>query len=242
MSETGKGCKPGSGEGSGTKTHCDTRFASRTGQHYICAMLWTRKLARDRRPTPPGFFETCQPTLARAAPSGSGWIHEVKHDGYRLIARAEQEGARVRLWSRNATDFTRHFTGIAEAVARIGVDCVLDGEAVIFHPDGHSDFKALRNRDASSGAVLIAFDVLEVDGFDFRDQPLERRRAMLSELLAGAPGLMLSEGIPGDGSGIFSRACNMDLEGIVSKRLGSKYRSGRSPDWIKTKNPNWVRR
>jgi bifunctional non-homologous end joining protein LigD len=205
-------------------------------------MLWTRKLARERRPPPTGFLETCQPTLAPAPPSGPGWLHEVKHDGYRLIARADQDGARVRLWSRNANDFTRHFTGIAEAVARIGIDCVLDGEAVIFHPDGHSDFAALRNREASSGAVLIAFDVLEVDGFDFRSQPLERRRAMLSELLAGAPGLMLSEAIAGDGAGVFSRACRIGLEGIVSKRLGSKYRAGRSAEWIKTKNPAWVRR
>jgi bifunctional non-homologous end joining protein LigD len=148
----------------------------------------------------------------------------------------------VRLWSRNANDFTRHFTGIARAVARIGIDCVLDGEAVIFHRDGHSDFEALRNREASSGAVLIAFDVLEVDGFDFRSQPLERRRAMLSELLAGAPGMMLSEAIAGDGAGVLSRACRIGLEGIVSKRLGSKYRAGKSPDWIKTKNPGWVRR
>jgi bifunctional non-homologous end joining protein LigD len=205
-------------------------------------MLWTRKLARERRPTPPGFLETCQPTLASLPPAGPGWLHEVKHDGYRLIARAEQDGARVRLWSRNANDFTRHFTGIAAAVARIGINCVLDGEAVIFRPDGHSDFEALRNREASSGAVLVAFDVLEVDGFDFRGQPLERRRAMLSELLAGAPGLLISESIKAEGASVFRRACELGLEGIVSKRLGSKYRGGKSPDWIKTKNPEWVRR
>jgi bifunctional non-homologous end joining protein LigD len=205
-------------------------------------MQWTRKPARERRPPPPGFVETCQPTLASAPPAGPGWLHEVKHDGYRLIARADQDGARVRLWSRNANDLTLHCAGIAAAVARIGIDCVLDGEAVIFRPDGHSDFEALRSREAISGAVLIAFDVLEVDGFDFRSQPLERRRAMLSELLAGAPGLMPSEGIAGDGGGVFSRACKMGLKGIVSKRLGSKYRAGKSPDWIKTKNPEWVRR
>jgi bifunctional non-homologous end joining protein LigD len=206
-------------------------------------MLWTRKLARERRPTPPGFLETCQPTLASAPPAGPGWLHEVKHDGYRLIARADQDGARVRLWSRNANDFTLHFTGIAEAVSRIGIDCVLDGEAVAFHADGHSDFQALKNSEASSGATLVAFDVLEVEGFDFRSQPLERRRAMLTELLTPIPhGIVLSETIEGNGATLFRHACGMGLEGIVSKRLGSKYRAGRTADWVNTKNPGWVRR
>jgi ATP-dependent DNA ligase len=73
-------------------------------------MLWIRKLARGRR-QPPGFIETCQPKLASAPPAGSGWLHAVKHDGYRLIARADEDGTRVRLWSRNANDFTRHSRG-----------------------------------------------------------------------------------------------------------------------------------
>jgi bifunctional non-homologous end joining protein LigD len=91
--------------------------------------------------------------------------------------------------------------------------------------------------------MLVAFDVLEVDGFVFRGQPLERRRALLSELLVGAPGdLVLSEFITGDGETLFRRPCEMGLEGIVSKRLGSKYRAGPSPDWGKVKNPGWIRR
>jgi bifunctional non-homologous end joining protein LigD len=113
-------------------------------------------------------------------------------------------------------------------VAAIGIDCVLDGEAVVFHPDGHSHFEGLRGKEASSQAMLVAFDV---------------RRALLSELLAAAPGdLVLSESITGDGGVVFRGACDLGLEGIVSKRLGSKYRAGRSADWIKTKNPDWVRR
>jgi bifunctional non-homologous end joining protein LigD len=190
-------------------------------------MLGKRKLARERPMAPAGFLETCQPTLAKTPPKGSGWLHEVKHDGYRLIARAEHEGKRVRLWSRNGT-YTDHFTAIRDAVAAIGIDCVLDGEAVVFHQDGHSDFDALRSKEASSQAMLVAFDV---------------RRALLSELLAGAPGdLVLSEFITGDGGTVFRGACEMALEGIVSKRLGSTYRAGRSPDWVKVKNPGWVRR
>src|SRR4051794_35901969 len=170
-------------------------------------MLWKRKLAREKSIPPTGFLETCQPTLAKAPPRGPGWLHEVKHDGYRLIARAEEDGKRVRLWSRNGTDYTDHFTAIRDAVAAIGIGCVLDGEAVVFHPDGHSHFDALRSKEASSEAMLVAFDVLEVDGFDFRDQPIERRRALLSELLAGAPGdLVLSEAIKGNGEVVFRRA------------------------------------
>ncbi len=153
-----------------------------------------RKLARERRPTPAGFLETCQPTLAQTPPSGPGWLHEVKHDGYRLIARVEQDGRRVRIWSRNRRDYTNHFTGVAQGMAAIGINCVLDGEAVLFHPDGHSAFDALRSREASAGPSMVAFDVLEVDGLDFRDQPIKRRRRMLAELLVVAPPtVMLSE-------------------------------------------------
>jgi bifunctional non-homologous end joining protein LigD len=198
-------------------------------------MLWNGKFAPGRRPKPLGFLETCQPTHASAPPTGAGWLHEVKHDGYRVIARTKD--GNVCLWSREGADFTRHFSGITEAVARIGIDCVLDGEAVASH------FDALQNSEASSGAVLLAFDVLEVEGFDFRSQPLERRRAMLAELLTPPPqGVLLSEAIEGNGPNVFRHACGMGLEGIVSKRLRSKYEAGRSPDWVKIKNPNWTRR
>jgi bifunctional non-homologous end joining protein LigD len=118
---------------------------------------------------------------------------------------------------------------------------VLYSEAVAFHADELSDCDGLRESEESSGATLVAFDVLEVEGFDFSDQPLERRRALLTELLDPVPhGIMLSETIDGERWPDRVPSClRAGLEGIVPKRLGSKYRAGSSPDWIKTKNPDW---
>jgi bifunctional non-homologous end joining protein LigD len=208
---------------------------------YTETMLWRSQRSRPLAPRAPvGFIETCQPTLARSAPSGSGWIHEVKHDGYRIIAR--KRGGRVRLWSRHMTDFSDRFTGIVAAMRKLPTDVVLDGEAVVLRPDGHSDFLALNGKEGGAQAVLIAFDVLEVEGLDLRKEPIERRRAMLHELLAAAPdGITINQAIDGDGDVIFRHACAMGLEGIVSKRLGSSYRSGRCAHWLKIKNPAFER-
>jgi bifunctional non-homologous end joining protein LigD len=136
-------------------------------------MFWrVSRPARSRRAPPAQFIVPCQPILSDRAPSGAGWIHELKFDGYRLVAR--KNGSQVRLWSRNATDFTEHFRSIADAVAALPVEtATIDGEAVIFHPDGHSDFTALRSKIRSETAVLVAFDLLEVAGADIRRHPLE---------------------------------------------------------------------
>jgi bifunctional non-homologous end joining protein LigD len=119
-------------------------------------------------------------------------------------------------------------------------DVLLDGEAVVLHQDGHSDFNALRGRTTAAYVGMIVFDVLAVGGEDLRDSPIERRRMILSELLSNAPdGLMLSETIDGHGPGIFKHVCAMGLQGIV-RRSGSaqKHRSGRGRNWLKTKNPD----
>jgi bifunctional non-homologous end joining protein LigD len=209
---------------------------------YTATMLWTsRNPVRKLPRVPTGFIEMCQPTLAAIVPASAGWIHEVKHDGYRIIAR--RSGERIRLWSRHMTDFTDRFTGIAAAMRNLPTDALLDGEAVVLRPDGHSDFLALNGKEGGAQAILIAFDVLEVEGLDFRREPIERRRAMLSELLAATPnGITLSQAIEDDGETIFRHACALGLEGIVSKRLGSSYKSGRCGDWLKIKNPAFCRR
>jgi bifunctional non-homologous end joining protein LigD len=140
------------------------------------------------------------------------------------------------------TDYTRHFERIAEAVAELPEDVLLDGEAVVFHSDGHSNFEALRGRGARD-AVLVAFDILEVEGCDLQEEALERRRSVLDGLLSDAPdGIMLSQWIEGDGPAIFEAACGLGLEGIISKRLGTKYQSGRCQTWLKTKNSAFVHR
>jgi len=116
--------------------------------------------------------------------------------------------------------------------------CVLDGEAIVVDERGVSVFEPLRYRTHDHAAVLCAFDLLELDGADFRSQPLEQRKATLADLLRGvADGIAFNRHFTGDGAMIFKHACALGCEGIVSKRLGSSYRAGRVNYWIKVKNP-----
>ena len=115
----------------------------------------------------------------------------------------------------------------------------MDGEAVACDENGVPSFDRLRYRRHDAGVFLYAFDLIELNGNDMRRTPLEVRKATLASVLAKAsPGLRLNEHInEPDGAIVFAHACTLGLEGIVSKRMGSTYRSGRSPDWIKSKNP-----
>jgi bifunctional non-homologous end joining protein LigD len=116
--------------------------------------------------------------------------------------------------------------------------CLIDGEAVACDEDGLAVFERLRLEPAGRHVFLYAFDVLELDGEDLRREPLEVRKATLASLLRGAsPGVRLCEHLTHPGDVVFRHACKLGLEGIVSKRLGSRYRSGRSRDWLKMKNP-----
>jgi bifunctional non-homologous end joining protein LigD len=202
-------------------------------------MLW-----RSHSPTrrPPGFIEPCLPTLARTVPFGPKWVHEIKHDGFRFICR--REGDRVRVYSRRGNDYSDRVPRIAEALTKLRVKSVtIDGEGVVCRPDGVSDFDRLRaavGRLGSRDAFLYAFDLLEIDGQDLRPEPWDVRRETLASLLRKTgPGIRLSEHLAvTDGEAIFAHACAMGLEGIVAKRRDKPYRSGRSPDWIKVKNPD----
>jgi bifunctional non-homologous end joining protein LigD len=192
-----------------------------------------------QRALPPGFVPPCLPTKADTPPSGALWIHEIKHDGFRVIAR--KDGDRVRLYSRPGNDLTWRFPLIVEALARLRPrSVIIDGEAVCCDDDGRPSFDRLRQRRHEGSAFLYAFDLIALDGDDLRRDPLEVRKATLGSVLTkAAPGLRLNEHIEHeDGETVFRHACRMGLEGIVSKRKGSPYRSGRSPDWLKMKNPN----
>jgi bifunctional non-homologous end joining protein LigD len=118
--------------------------------------------------------------------------------------------------------------------------CILDGEAVACGEDGIASFERIRYRHHDAGVFLYAFDLIELDGDDLRRAPLAVRKATLASVLArAAPGLRFNEHLDEeDGPLVFAHACKLGLEGIVSKRRNSPYRSGRSPDWIKSKNPN----
>jgi bifunctional non-homologous end joining protein LigD len=200
-------------------------------------MLWRISPARSRRIPPVGFIVPCRPLLGAKPRSGPEWIHEVKHDGYRLLAL--KDARRVVLWSRYGTDYSGTFLRIAEAVRSLPVDHVLiDGAAVVFKPDGHSNFAALRTNRGAAQASLVAYDLLRFQSEDWR---LEVRRAQLESLVAGVDGLMFSEAIGGDGALVFAHACKLGLEGIVSKRLGGVYSSGRCRNWLKVKKPDFQR-
>jgi bifunctional non-homologous end joining protein LigD len=191
-----------------------------------------------RRILPAGFVEPCIPTLAAKPPAGPDWVHEIKHDGYRLIVR--RDGKAVRLFTRRGYDWTDRYPAIAAAAAKLRAKSfTLDGEAVVTGEDGVAVFDALHRRHKAANAMLYAFDLLELNGEDLRPLPLAKRKAKLARLLARKPlGIVFNEHTDRDGATVFRHACKLGLEGIVSKRLGPPYRSGPSRDWIKVKNPD----
>ena len=137
-------------------------------------------------------------------------------------------------------DLSQRFPLIVEAMVLLP-SCTIDGEAVAFDDSGVPSFDLLRRGQRDDHAFLCAFDLIELGGDDRRRDPLERRKTDLSQLLNdAAPGLVLEEWIDGDkfnGATVFERACSLGLEGIVSKRKDSRYIAGRSPYWLKMKNP-----
>lgn len=182
-------------------------------------------------------FEPCIPTPSKQVPVGPDWIHEIKHDGYRLIVQREDK--RVRLLTRNGYDWTDRYPLIVEAALRNrSRSFVIDGEAVLLGVDGISDFNGLHSRRHNDEVQLYAFDILALDGDDLRKLPLHLRKNNLARLLARRPeGIFVSDFEQGEiGRDLFRQACKFGLEGLVSKRRDSVYRSGRSPNWIKVKN------
>src|SRR5262250_3277912 len=142
---------------------------------------------------PAGFVIPAQPFMASRPPSGPDWVHEIKHDGYRLIVR--RDGLLARLYSRNAIDLTARFSAIAAAAERIKAKSfTIDGEAVVVGPDGLSRFEELRRREAARTAILYAFDLIEHDGDDLRNRPFLDRKAALARLLRDTKaGILLNE-------------------------------------------------
>jgi ATP-dependent DNA ligase len=191
-----------------------------------------------QRRRPSGFIEPCQPSKVARPPSGPLWVHEIKHDGYRLMVR--RDGARVRCFTRGGHDWADRFPAIVEAALRIQASSfMLDGEAVVVRDDGRPDFHALRTRRTGHAVVLYAFDLIEHDGDDLRKLPLIERKWRLFKLIGKSQrrAIRFVEHLTGDGPTIFHHVCRMGLEGIVSKRTDAPYRSGPSRTWLKSKNP-----
>jgi ATP-dependent DNA ligase len=183
-------------------------------------------------------YAPCIPTRGPKVPAHPDWIHEVKHDGYRLIVA--RDGDRVRLFTRNGHNWTDRYPLIAETALRIHTShFVLDGEAVLLGVDGVSDFDGLHSRQHDDEVQFYAFDMLALEGDDLRKLPLHLRKTNLQRLLARrADAIHLAPFEQGEiGPDLFRAACDMQLEGLVSKRRESRYRPGPSKDWVKSKNP-----
>jgi bifunctional non-homologous end joining protein LigD len=181
--------------------------------------------------------------MARAARHRSSYHRrftaaQIKHDGYRLMARRDSVG--IRLITRRGNDWTIRFPLVVEAVNHLTMrSCLIDGEVVCWDERGVSAFHVLRRRANEECTFLFAFDLLEPRRHRPATGAHRGAQATLASILRKARhDVRLNEHLEHpEGDVVFRRACKMGLEGIVSKRLGSRYRSGRSPDWLKFKNP-----
>jgi len=186
---------------------------------------------------PPGSIKPCLPMKAVRPPSGPAWVHEIMHDGYRLMVR--RDGERVRCFTKNGHHWADRFPAIVAAALSIkATSFLIDGEAVIAPDDGTSDFRPLRSKHRGNEAVLYAFDLIKHDGVVIRSLPLVERKRRLAKLIGKANhAIQFVEHLTDDGPTVFDHVCRPGLEGIMSKRADSPYRSGPSKAWLKCKNP-----
>src|SRR5215218_3924534 len=183
-------------------------------------------------------IEPCLPSVAHRPPSGPGWLHEIKHDGFRMMIR--RHAGAVRIITRNGHDWSQRFPLIMQAAKALKASSfTVDGEAVACDENGLAVFDRIRFHKYDASVFLYAFDLLHLNGRDIRGEPIQARKAALATLLRSSlPGIRLVEHLQHeDGEFIFRHACQLGCEGIISKQIGSRYRSGRTRDWIKMKNP-----
>jgi bifunctional non-homologous end joining protein LigD len=205
---------------------------------------WHRRalaLSGARDGSMPFGFAPALTVLRAAPPAGDDWLHEIKWDGYRLLI--ELENGKARLRSRGELDWTATFGEVARAVEALPVRAAcLDGELIALDAQGRSDFSALQQaieQRTTANLRCMLFDLPGLAGVDLRDASLAERKQLLAALLEAhgdAAVLGYSEHIVGHGQALFAETRRQALEGVVSKRANSTYRSGRSGDWIKAKH------
>ncbi|MCW2195005.1 bifunctional non-homologous end joining protein LigD [Bradyrhizobium elkanii] len=181
-------------------------------------------------------FQPCIPVSTKAVPTGPDWLHEVKYDGYR--GRVDRDGNIVRVNSKSGLDWTWRFPWIVESALRLPVtQFAIDGEICVLDVRGISDFDALHSNRHNEEAKLYAFDLVALDGDDLRELPLFERKGRLAKLLARRPeGIFVAPFERGEiGPDLFRAACDMGLEGLVSKHRERRYRP-KTCDWVKVKN------
>ncbi|WP_305805141.1 DNA ligase D [Stenotrophomonas sp. YIM B06876] len=225
------------GAGKPVKKHLSTVPVAKQGRRTD----WARKalaLSNARkRPAPQGPFQPQLATLVDTPPSGDQWLHEIKWDGYRILATIAE--GQVRLWSRNGLPWTHKIPEIQDALAALGLKSgALDGE-LIAGRGSRQDFNLLQatlSGERQARLSYALFDLLHINGVDIADAPLLQRKALLQQLLKDPPWhLALSTHVAVDGAAAYRLAGEQQFEGIISKRADRGYHAGRSDDWRKTK-------
>jgi bifunctional non-homologous end joining protein LigD len=181
----------------------------------------------------PGFIEFALATSIEKVPSGTRWLHEIKFDGYRVQLHIANDD--IKVFTRHGNDWTKRFKKIAADADLISASsAIIDGEIVVPAADGTTDFSVLQNelKGKSTKIVMVAFDLLYLNGYDLRKLPLVERKAHLKKLIANTD-IQFSESFEVDGPEMYKHACSVDLEGVVSKVRDSAYISGRGNNWVK---------
>jgi bifunctional non-homologous end joining protein LigD len=181
----------------------------------------------------PGFIEPSLATLIDKVPSGERWVHEIKFDGYRV--QVHLRDAAVKVFTRRGNDWTNRFRKIAADTWHINAgSAIIDGEVVVPADDGTTDFSVLQNelKGRSKKIVMVAFDLLYLNGYDLRKVQLFERKALLQKIIAETD-IQFSESFEVDGAEMYEHACKTGLEGVVSKVRDSRYVPGRINDWVK---------
>lgn len=182
----------------------------------------------------PGFIEPALASAVDRVPAGERWIHEIKFDGYRVQVHLANQA--VTIFTRRGHDWTKRFKKVADDAWHIKAgSAIIDGEVVVPAADGTTDFSVLQNelKGRSTKLVLVAFDLLYLNGRDLRTLPLVQRKTELKKIIAGT-NVQFSESFEIEGREMFAHACKIGLEGVVSKVRDSKYSSGRGSNWVKT--------
>ena len=199
-----------------------------------------KNLPGARKATLPEFVSPQLATLVKEAPRGNEWLHELKFDGYRLLCHLQR--GHVRLWTRNRKDWTDKFPNVAKALQSLRVQsAILDAEVVAMDSSGRSSFQGLQqaiHKSGGRGLVLEAFDLIYIEGFNIQRTPLVQRKGVLEQLIGSVRSdrvLRYSDHVEGNGAKFFKQACDLGLEGIVSKLADSPYESTRSHNWQKVK-------
>lgn len=204
-----------------------------------------RRARRAEKSELPQFIAPQLATLVTEPPRLGNWVYEVKHDGYRMLARiagsarAPRARVEVRLFTRSGRDWTSKLPHLAGALQKLRLkDTWLDGEIVVPGPDGRSSFQRLQNAfeaGRDTGIVYYAFDAPFLSGQNLQRLPLVERKKRLQKALKASEQVRLSEHLEGDAQAVLAQACRLGLEGLIGKEAGAVYMPGRSKSWIKLK-------